>query len=145
MDNIINYSSKELVRLLECTSHMNQGVLRLRNAVAKQEETIKGLKDEAKSLKAIDKGLHEARRMTTPSRFSVEKPLPSDFFWELLQDLEAHVSEYDLKTKELASMLAESKKGLNLSRRETIVSILSQQHTTFMVCTLLLLLLLLFI
>ena len=112
---------------------MDQGVLQLRNAVAKQEEMIKSLKDEAKTLKAIDTGLHEARRMANPSRFTVEKPIPSDFFWDLLHALESRIAQYDVKAKELTSIFLNHGKAPNHSPIQAIVTILRQQHQAFKV------------
>jgi hypothetical protein len=131
LDDMINISAVDLVRLLEQTAEMDQGVLHLRNVIARQSEQIRDLKENARTLKAVDTALHEARRLSNPARISVEKAVPSEFFQSLLQSLEESFLIYEQRSRELASMLANRSRAHTRPSMQSLLSILRQQHQAF--------------
>jgi hypothetical protein len=133
LDNAVQEAPTELTKLLALTKHMDLSVQSLRNSLARQRVAVEALVEESKaSGRACERGTHEVRRMSTSS-FTVDKPVPSDFFWSLLQKLEANLAEYDVRCAELKQAAASLVKthGDKKASAKEVVEIAAQQHRAF--------------
>ena len=93
-------------RLLALTSQMDLSVQSLRNSLARQRQAVEQLVDEAKaSGRACEQATSDVRRVNKAA-FTVDKPLPSDFFWALLHRLEQTLAEYQQRCVELKQAAA---------------------------------------
>jgi len=96
----------DLDRLLKLTSQMDLSVQALRNSLARQRQAVEQLVDEAKaSGRACEQATSDVRRVNKAA-FTVDKPLPSDFFWALLHRLEQTLAEYQQRCVELKQAAA---------------------------------------
>jgi len=138
----INRESNDEIRdLLDKTARMDQAVLSLRNMIEMQREAVKTLVHDAKGCgREAERSLHEARRIGSGKNVHmVDRPIPSDFFWRLLNILEARMNEYSERTNELYRMLYGSSVPGGVQRMDqqspvgagTVINILRKQHQGF--------------
>jgi len=101
LQNAIAEAPTELSRLLTLTAQMDLSVQTLRNNLHRQRQAVEALVDEVKVFsRACERGTSDARRLHNPT-FTVDKPVPSDFFWQLLQTLEQNIADYTARCTEL--------------------------------------------
>ena len=107
LSEVSSESTDEFNQLLRLTAMMDQSVSHLRSLIDQQREAVQFLVFEAKGCgRVAEKALHEARRLNNTSNVHmINKPIPSDFFWKLVQSLEARIEEYQAKSNELHKVL----------------------------------------
>jgi hypothetical protein len=71
------------------------------------------------------------------AKFQTGNPIPSDFFWRLLSQMEKKIIEYDVRTDELKKVLtsgSESGRRKSLEKKidyDSVIELLMQQHRAF--------------
>lgn len=152
LSDVSSESTDEFNKLLRLTAKMDQAVSHLRSLIDQQREAVQFLVFEAKGCgRVAEKALHEARRLNNASNLHmINKPIPSDFFWKLVQSLEVRIAEYQAKSRELHQVLfgedgvsnenaahANNRRGESKAQKtlaiHNILETLRQQHQGFKV------------
>lgn len=123
----------DISKVTEKTKSTQIAAQRLRNDLDQQKRSVNGLVSGVKTTcKDAERGVRETRLLESKSnvKFTMDKPIPSDFFWTLVQQVEERVTDYDSRAEELnrvLSSISNRKLGTKL-RMDEIAEILNQQY-----------------